>query len=215
MKRWICCALSVVPLAATAQAPNSLSAGFGFRLFGTRLTAPGAAHEYANSMELELRGERAISRRFGIMIAGMVAPNSAQKTNQGVTGTFGLVRAYGGELALSFRFKPIAPIYFYAGGAFMRFSRFADRADAREAASEFGTALGMGMDQPVTDGFNVRFQLAWNLMHPDDPPAFRSTPPDLTTTPRPGVLYPTPNTAKSRTTDFRFSLAVRRTFQRR
>lgn len=215
MNRSIACALLCVPLAVNAQAPNSVAFGGGFRLYGTRLTGPNAKYKYAGSMEFELRGERAISRRFGVMLAGMFAPNSAQKTEQGFTGIYESVRAFGGEAALSFRFKPIAPIYFYGGAAYMRFSRFADVLDAVKAANEFGTAFGIGIDQRVTERYNLRFQVAWNMMHPDDPPAFRESPPEVTTTPRPGVMYPTPNSAKSITRDFRFSMGVRRTFQRK
>ena len=206
MNRWLLAVLLVAPVFAGAQIPTSVALTAGMHNFGTRVIGGGARHRYSGSMEFEVRGERAISRRFGVMLAAMAAPLSAQRTEGaacnaeceraggGETRIFAPVRAFGAEAALSFRFKPAAPIYFYCGAAYMRFSLFADVLDAPRPATDIGVATGFGLDQKVSDRYNLRFQFAWNMMRPDAPPP------------------PTLNSPKSFTRDFRLSIGVRRTF---
>jgi hypothetical protein len=89
MKRLLILALLAVPGTVFAQASSSIALGAGFMTFGTRLERPGATFEYANSVNFELRAEKSIGRRFGLMIAGMVAPFSAQRTTLGDVSVFG------------------------------------------------------------------------------------------------------------------------------
>jgi hypothetical protein len=200
MKKLVLVALLAAPGAAFAQASSSIALGAGFMTFGTRLEREDATFEYANSMSVELRAEKSLGRRFGVMVAGMIAPFSAQRATIGDFGVFDDVTAFGGELALSFRFKPTAPIYFYGGAAFMHFSDYSDPREVKKGVNEPGAAFGMGFDLNTSRKYNVRFQLGLHLMKPADGDQWEG----------PEGLIPSPNTAKSLTQDWSFSIALRR-----
>jgi hypothetical protein len=102
------------------------------------------------------------------------------------------VTAVGGEAALSFRFKPAAPIYFYGGAAFMHFSSYADPEEPEAGVNEPGAAFGVGYDLGAGK-YNFRLQLGLHVMKPADSESPAS-----------------PNTAKSLTQDWSFSVALRR-----
>jgi hypothetical protein len=192
--------LLVAPGTAFAQASSSVALGAGFMTFGTRLEREDFTFEYANSVSIELRGEKSLGRRLGIMIAGMVAPSSAQRATIGDFGIFDDVTAFGGELALSFRFKPSAPIYFYGGGVFMHFTDYADPREVKAGVNEPGAAFGLGFDLNTERKYNIRFQLGLHLMKPADGDQWEG----------PQGLIPSPNTALSLTQDWSFLVAFRR-----
>jgi hypothetical protein len=200
MKRLLVLALLVAPAAVAAQASSSVALGAGFMTFGTRLERSDATFEYANSLSVELRGEKSLGRRFGVLVAGMVVPFSAQRATIGDFGVFDDVMAFGGELALSFRFKPTAPIYFYGGGAFMHFTDYADPREVKAGVNELGGAFGLGFDLNTSRKYNVRFQLGLHLMKPADGDQWEGS----------EGLIPSPNTALSLTQDWSFSIALRR-----
>jgi hypothetical protein len=193
-------AVLAAPCGALAQASSSIALGAGFMTFGTRLEREGATFQYANSVNFELRAEKSIGRRFGIMIAGMVAPFSAQRATDGDFEIFEDVTAFGGEAVLSFRFKPTAPIYFYGGGAFMHFSSYADPQEPRTGVNEPGAAFGAGYDIGAGK-YNFRIQLGLHLMKPAD---------GKSRTTIEGEVVPSPNTATSLTQDWSFLIALRR-----
>jgi hypothetical protein len=200
MKRAIALALILLPASSLAQSAQSVSLGLGFMTFGTRLEQTDATFQYANSLMGELRFEKSISRSYGIMAAAIVAPFSAQRATLGDFGVFDDVAAFGGEIALSFRFKPTAPIYFYAGGAFMHFSKYADPRELGGGVNEPGATMGAGFDLRTSAKYNVRFQLGLHLMKPADGTEWQGDDGPI----------PSPNTAKSLTQDWTFAIALRR-----
>jgi hypothetical protein len=201
MKRALLAALFSLPLTVPAQMTStSLSLGVGFMTFGTRLERPDASFEYANSVAFDLRFEKSLTRRIGVMAAGFAAPFSGQRATIGDVGVFDDVSVFGGELALSFRFKPAAPIYFFGGGIFKHFSDYSDPRETGGANNEPGGVLGVGYDRRSSGRVNFRVQLAVHLMKPADGKQWQG---------EQGVID-SPNTAKSLTQDWTFGIALRR-----
>lgn len=201
MKRALILAIVALPLTAAAQmTPQSLSLGVGFTTFGTRLEREDDSFEYANSASVELRFEKSLTRRLGVMIAAFAAPFSAQRANLGDVGIFNDVSAFGGELALAFRFKPSAPVYFYGGGAFKHFSDYSDPREVGGAVNEPGAVLGTGFDIRSSGKYNFRVQLSVHLMKPAHGKEWQGDD---------GVI-PSPNSATSLTQDWTFAVAMRR-----
>jgi hypothetical protein len=192
--------LAIVPASAAAQlpelstVPTSIALSLGVRTFGTRLEGEGVSHEYANSMELDFRIERGITRRLGVMIGVHTAPFSAFKRNDGdVNVSSTKVREFGADAGISARFKPAAPIFFYVGATHIRFSAYADILEQGKT-SETGGIFGIGYDKGATEDFNFRLFVGTRFMKPAEPPEGSS------------------NSAPSLTNDWGISLGLRRAF---
>lgn len=204
MKPLLLAALLALPVVGSAQVTQSIALGVGFRRFGDRLERPGDSFGYSNSLAFELRGERKLGRRSGLILAVYAAPFSAQRATLGDVGIFDDVSTFGGELALSFRFKPTAPIFFYAGGEFQHVSKYSDPREAGGAFNEPGGTLGVGYDVHSSGKYNARVQIGLHLMKTADGTEWIGDE---------GVI-PSPNTAKSLSRDWTFMLALRRALKK-
>jgi hypothetical protein len=137
--------------------------------FGNRLQFNFIEARYRSSIAAGARAELPLTRRLGAMANVGVAPFSRQQTED--PNSRQVFRAntivYRADAGLSWRFKPRAPIFFYAGGGVTGASRYAMPADdLAGSVIEPQAAFALGYDAGQRGRWNFRVVYAGYVVFP-------------------------------------------------
>ena len=165
------------PLTAHAQFSGArvsfepaLTTWLGPMLFGHRLKQGGSEAGYRSSIALGARGEYPLSRRTGLMVNVALAPFSRQQTETAETdrAIWGKAVVYRADAGVSFRFKPTAPVFFYAGGGVVGATKYAwpVEADISGTPIDPQAAFAVGYDGARRGRWNFRATYAGFVVFP-------------------------------------------------
>lgn len=137
--------------------------------FGTRYTTPGFGTRYSSSLAGGLRGDLPLTRRLGILANVEVAPFARQKTSDESGSAVLTARTYlwRGDVGIGWRFKPVAPVFFYAGGGVVGASR-PSYPGFIGSVLDPQAAVGVGLDRPSTGRVNFRAAYTAYFVFPRD-----------------------------------------------
>ena len=137
--------------------PEAVGASIGVSSFGLRSrNSAGAQFSYKGSVVVAGHYQHSLTRRTGLLIAAGLAPLSQQraKGGQSVVLSDKLMLAIA-DAAVGFRFKPVAPVFFSAGGG-MTYSTKAPTNGVSGSVAEPHALLAIGFDTKSDSKWNVR-----------------------------------------------------------
>jgi hypothetical protein len=151
----------------------AVSPWIGLGGFGHRYTNSVVEAGFYSSVSMGLGADLPVTRRIGLLLNTEFAPRSAQRTkSDAATTQYERVTQLRADLSLGWRFKPRAPIYFFAGGGIHHSSKAAypgfDGATTHPEAT-----FGLGFDKARKSGspWNFRMVFANHLVFPKAPDA--------------------------------------------
>ena len=157
-------ALMSVASAASAQSTHPLQAfpeatgiSLGVSSFGLRSrSAAGAQFSYKGSVVVAGHYDHPLSRRTGLLVGVGVAPLSQQRAKGGQSVVLSDKLMIGiADAAVGFRFKPVAPIFFSAGGG-MTYSTKSPANGVAGTVAEPHALIAIGYDTKSDTKWNVR-----------------------------------------------------------
>ena len=160
----------------TRAFPLAVSPWVGINSFGHRWTVNSLEKaSLGGSVGVGARLDAPLTRRIGVLLNTELAPRSAQVTRGEATQqSFAHTVAYRADLALGWRFKPSAPVFFAFGGGVVGSSKgpypgFNKSSMAPEASATIGYDRGQGTVGASRWGF--RFAFANYFVFPNPPGA--------------------------------------------
>ena len=148
---------------------HAVTTSIGVRNFGGRAKTVEGKATYTGSAEVGVRGDFPLTRRTAFMLDLSIAPFAKQEAT---TLTSAVVRekVLAGTLtgALAARFKPRAPVFFYAGIAAMYFSK-RPVPGIEGSSTEPAVAFGVGYDAVQRGPWNLRAVFSNYVLKPADP----------------------------------------------
>ncbi|MGI8497354.1 MAG: hypothetical protein ACR2OG_07220 [Gemmatimonadaceae bacterium] len=180
----------------------AVSLWIGPTIFGPRVSVGGQDYSYSSSVSLGMRAERSITRRAGIMGDVSVAPLSKISQRSAISRSdSSRALVFRADAALGWRFKPRAPVFFFAGGGIVGASRRAGPAGGSATDPEVTYGLGYDGSSGGAGGWNFRAGYQGHVVFPGKPPA--------------AAAESAQPVARSSTHDFSIQLGARYTFSRR
>ena len=178
-------ASALAALPAAAQTPRAIRAfepavtpWVGMRSFGDRARAVDrSTTKYGGSYAIGAMFEVPLSRRTAFTADLHVAPSAGQRLNA-PTGVVSYDDALATSLTagLAARFRPQAPVFFFAGGGILSVSK-KSVADAEGSVIEPVGDFGFGYDGARVGAWNIRGVFRGYVVKPADPdsPGFEAT----------------------------------------
>ncbi len=145
--------------------PRSTGFSFGLASFSKRSESDfGGRFSYKGSLIVGGRFDQPLSRRTGLLIALGVAPLSQQRgQGEGSTVLSDKLMVAIADAAIGWRFKPIAPVFFSAGGG-LTYATKPSAAVATGSVAEPHALFAIGYDSPSKSRWNIRTVLSNRLV---------------------------------------------------
>ena len=137
--------------------PRSAGVSVGIASFARRSTnSVGAQFSYKGSAVVTGRFDQPLTRRTGLLLGVGIAPLSQQRAKGGQSVVLSDKLMIGIlDAAIGFRFKPVAPIFFSAGGG-LTYATKPPANSASGSVSEPHALLAIGFDSKSDGRWNIR-----------------------------------------------------------
>ncbi|MDQ6887607.1 MAG: outer membrane beta-barrel protein [Gemmatimonadota bacterium] len=178
----------------------SASLWIGPTVFGPRVSVGGQDYSYSSSVSLGARAERSVTRRVGLLGDVSISPLSKISQRSSISRSDSSTAVvYRANAALGWRFKPSAPVFFFAGGGMVGANRRAGPTGGSSTDPE--VTYGLGYDGGTQNRWSFRAVYQGYVVFPSAPPATAD-----------GSARAV---ARSTTHDFSIQLGARYSFSRR
>jgi len=145
--------------------PKSTGFSLGVANFDSRSeSAPDGRFSYKGSLIVGGRFDQPLSRRTGLLVALGVAPLSQQRGQSSESTVLNdkLIVAIA-DAAIGWRFKPIAPVFFSAGGG-LTYATKPPAAIATGSIAEPHALLAIGYDAPSNSRWKIRTVFSYRMV---------------------------------------------------